>query len=129
MHHDNLVDVILNLMGEEAQALELLSITLSACDSVDLRSKFVLTLDGLKRLLQTLASFEITSEEDVESGKELINSIAICVLDSAENCAVFQREKGYELMLDTLHNKYLRSDALKVLSFCGTRSIDAEKII
>ena len=49
LHHDNLLDYcISNKKGE------ILSTILSACGSPDLRQKFVLTLDGIARLLREL---------------------------------------------------------------------------
>ena len=51
-----------------------------------------------------------------------MDCVAICVLDSEENCEQFLKADGYVVMLAVMHkNVYLRSDAIKVLSFALTR--------
>lgn len=87
-----------------------------------LRSKFVIALQGLERLVNQVKNFQIKLEEDVEMGKEIMDCIAVCVLDSEENCQAFLKAGGYEVMLEVIHkNIYLRSDSIKVISFCLTR--------
>jgi hypothetical protein len=52
--------------------------------------------------------------------------VAVCVIDSEENCEYFKQSKGYEVMLSVVYsNNYLRCDAIKVLSFALTKCPDS----
>ena len=116
MHHDNLLDILL-----ARRQGEIISQALAACDSADLRSKFVLTLDGIGRSLEYLCNLEIADESDVENGKEFFNALAVCLLDSAENKRIFEERQGLGVMIHCIReNKFLRRDAIRVLSFALT---------
>ena len=50
--------------------------------------------------------------------QNLFNAIGVCVLDGAENVDVFFNANGYEQLVNQwLFDKYIRSDALKLLSY------------
>jgi hypothetical protein len=52
----------------------------------------------------------------------MLGCIAICLLDSKDNCEVFKSNEGYETVLFLMRtNSYLRRDALRVLSFAMTQ--------
>ena len=85
-----------------------------------MRSKFVITLQGITRVLQTLQNSEVKevqSEEDLDLIVNLIDILSVCLLDGEENCVLFYRLQGYEYVIQVLlMSKYLRKEALKLLS-------------
>lgn len=88
LHNDNLVDKVLLLIGSHSQSpqntylsSELLSNLLQACGSPDMRSKFVLTLQGIERLVNAISAQPLRADEDLEHVQNLIDVVGVCILD------------------------------------------------
>lgn len=123
-YQDNLIDLLLIAIEGDPQykniCSEILSNLLQACGNRDLRSKFVITLQGVARVLQALRNSEVKdvqSDDDLELFNNLLDILSVCLLDGEENCCVFQKLQGYEyLVQELMMSKFLRRDALKLLS-------------
>lgn len=99
LHNDNLIDCLLNwatlpkLKSQLADAAylssEILANLLQACGSQELRSKFVLTLKGVERLIQSITETRIETDEDLDYCRNQFDAIGVCVLDNRENCNEF----------------------------------------
>lgn len=86
-----------------------------------MRSKLVLKLNGIARLVSSVRAESLRSDDDLECMLNLMDCLAVCILDGEENLTVFKDSKGYDkLVREWLPCRYLRHDALKLLSCAMT---------
>ena len=97
---------------------ELLSTLVQSCGE-DWRTKFVLTLSGMARLLAVIDAWE--GEDVGESIINMFDTLAALLIGNKEHAQVFRKLNGYGTMLRVMvEEKKLRNDALKVISFAFT---------
>ena len=66
----------------------------------DWRTKFVLTLQGMARVLSVIDSWETKDEDEIISN--LFDTIAALLIGNKEHAQVFRKLNGYGIMLTVM---------------------------
>ena len=133
LHSDNVIDYLLENIEREdqspsisAMSSELVSNIIQSCGE-DFRTKFVLTLAGMARLLAVVDKRQANGDKDVLLN--VFDTLAALLVGNKEHAQEFRRRGGYAIMRNVLVEvKELRNDALKVLSFAFTLYGDEKDI-